>query len=116
MYADSALAQQNAAPQTNANHHPDLDMELYYVMDANCAVYVYHNQPFRKELSWLEYNLDTQSLDFIMDYGDIRNFGIPVDSHYGKYLQNNHAVSVVLENAQGEPISGESIPLIVHKN
>jgi len=104
---------QNSPVGTAANS--DFDMNIYHVVDNNAAVYIYHSRPFSKELSWLEYNLDTQSLDFIMDDGDIRNFGMPVDPGYGKYLQNNHAISVILENAEGEPVSGESIPLIIHR-
>lgn len=119
MYAQNASGMANTghgAGVPNPNHHPDFDMELYYAMDTNCTVYVYHNRPFQKELSWLEYNLDTDSLDFIMDDGDIRNFGIAVDKSYGAYLQNNHCVAVILQNAEGQPVSGESVPLIVHRN
>ncbi len=108
-------AVQNHIQQTQGMH-PDLDMQVYYVIDKNCSVFIFHNKKFQKELSWVEYDLTRSSLDFIMDDGDIRNFGIPVEREYGAYLQNNHAISVILENEHGQPVSGESVPLIVHRS
>jgi hypothetical protein len=96
--------------------HPEAGMNVYYIVDKNNAVYIFHDKPFMKELSWIEYDVDRSSLDFIMDDGDIRNHGIQIDKQYGAHLQNNHAISVILENESGQPVSGESIPLIIHRN
>ena len=98
----------------HANEIEEMDVRMALADDG--AIYIYHDRPFGKELSWLEYNMDTDSLDFIMDDGDSRNFGIPVDRKYNPYMQNMHTLGVVLVKDMTTYVSGEVLPLIVHKN
>ena len=78
------------------------------------SAFILYDRPFNKLVSWFEYNLDKNSLEFIMEDGDIRDFGIPVARDVGRYLQNVHFVSFV--HANGTRINDSfDLPLIVHK-
>lgn len=99
--------------QNKRHHHPDLDMELdLYVHDVG-DVNIFHNKPFEKALSWLEYDTTTSKIDFIMEDGDIRNFGFPIDPKFKAYLQNTQFISVV--RFHGDiPVDELQLPLITH--
>lgn len=79
-------------------------------------VAVYHSRPFRKKLAWLEFDLETRRMAFIMDDGDARDFGAPVPGHLAKNMQNAHQVLMVLLDEAGEPKAGQYYPLIVHRS
>lgn len=86
------------------------------VVNDRAEAFVFHDKPFEKTLSWLEFDLDRNKLDFIMDDGDVRNFGIPVDPKLAKYLQNAFQVLMVqMDTETGEPIEGDYFPLIIHR-
>jgi hypothetical protein len=77
---------------------------------------VFHNKPFVKDLSWVEFDLDTGQLTFVMDSGDIRDFMIPVKPELFRHMQNAFQVLFVLMDEQtGEPVEGGYIPLILHR-
>ena len=94
---------------------PD-DVKVELVVNDKAEAFVFHNKAFKKKLSWLEYDLDGSKLEFIMNDGDIRNFGIPVDPQLAKYLQNAFQVLMVqMDEATGEPVEGNYYPLIIHR-
>jgi len=79
-------------------------------------VILFHNKVFKNELSWLEFDLDTNELDFVLDGGETRNFGMPLDQSVSKHMQNTHQVlTVLLDDETGNAKEGHYIPLILHK-
>jgi len=92
-------------------------MEVELVVNERAEAMIMHNKPFGKTLSWLEYDLDTHKLDFIMNDGDLRNFGIPVHKDLEKYMQNAFQVLMVLmDDETGDPEEGSYYPLIIHRS
>lgn len=80
-------------------------------------VVVFHNRPFKNEVSWFEFDLGNSKLDFIMDGGDIRDAGMPLADGMAKYMQNTHQILMVYIDANtGEAVKGEYKPLIIHRN
>jgi|GEM_PF-2235004 len=97
----------------NSVNHPDLEMELDISVYNPENVFIFHDHPFRGELSWIEYDAKSQHIDFIMNDGDLRNFGIPVSEDVGKYLKENNIIHVVLREGK-DAVSEITIPLITH--
>lgn len=80
-------------------------------------VVVFHNRPFKNEVSWFEFDLGSCKLDFVMDGGEIRNAGLPLSKDMAKYMQNSHQILMVLmDDKTGEATQGNYIPLIIHRN
>lgn len=102
------------APPLHEVDDPDFKMNLAINDQAN--VLVFHTKQFRKKLSWLEFDLNTNKLDFVLNDGDVRNFGILVDPALKKYMQNSFQVLMVLTNpTTGEAIEGNYFPLVIHR-
>lgn len=92
------------------------EMKVELVITDKAEAYIFHNKPFKRQISWVEYDLDHNKLDFVMNDGDQRNFGLLVKRDLGKYLQNAYQILVVLRDEQsGEPIEGEYFPIIIHR-
>lgn len=91
-----------------------MDIALHLVVAANRTVCVLYDKPFTKELSWVEYDAEDSRLDFIMDDGDIRNFGIPVPTDIQPYMNEKPFVAFI--ERQGEDLVAEQeIPLITRQ-
>lgn len=104
------------APQgMNQGVTPDNDVAVQLIVGQDSSIYILHDKPFSKELSWIEYDLDRSNLDFIMEDGDLRNFGIPIDPKFGAYMQNIHSIGVVLAEGLQNVIDGAVFPLIIHR-
>lgn len=79
-------------------------------------VVVFHNRPFKREVSWFEFDLSNSKLDFIMDGGEIRGAGMPLADGMAKYMHNTHQVLMVYIDAKtGEAVEGNYKPLIIHR-
>ncbi len=92
------------------------EVRVDLVINDKAEVMIFHNKPFRRQISWIEYDLDTNKLSFIMNDGDSRNFGIFVKEEMTKYLQNTYQIlAVLMDEKSGEPIEGEYFPLIIHR-
>lgn len=92
-----------------------LDIEVAVKEDGR--VVVFHSHPFRNDLSWMEFDLGTNKLDFVLDGGDIRDVGMPLNAAVSKNMQNSHQILMVLLNPEtGEAKEGNYVPLIIHKN
>lgn len=103
-------------PAYNEGIHPDEKVKVELVVNDRAEAMIFHNKPFSKALSWLEFDLDHKKLDFVMDDGDVRNFGIPVHPDLTKYMDNAFQVLMVLmDDKTGEPVEGDYYPLIVHR-
>lgn len=116
MYAQNSSGLANSQNEAMNTHPNEIYLDIRMGLANDGFIYIYHDRPFMKELSWLEYNMDTDSIDFIMDDGDIRNYGIPVDKKYNPYLQNMHTIGVILVKDMTTFLSGEILPLIVRKD
>ncbi|MCB9996560.1 MAG: hypothetical protein H6869_09010 [Rhodospirillales bacterium] len=100
----------------NEGTHPDMNMKVELYVNDRAEAFVFHDKPFAKPLAWLEYDLDEDKMDFVMDDGDLRNFGIPVDPKLKKYLQNSFQVLMVqMDEETGEPIEGDYFPIVIHR-
>jgi len=98
------------------NEVKDPEFKIDLVINDEAEVYVFHNKPFKNEISWLEFDLDTNNLDFVLAEGDIRNFGAKVPDHLSKHMQNAYQVMMVHMNEDtGEAIDGDYFPLIIHR-
>ena len=100
-------------PNEKAGKHPDLAMEVDLYVHEVGDINIFHNKPFQKELSWIEFDVQTNKIDFVMDDGDLRDFGIPIDPKFSTYLQNTQLISVVLFE-DDEPTQEVQLPLITH--
>ncbi|MCD8497069.1 MAG: hypothetical protein LRZ85_02675, partial [Alphaproteobacteria bacterium] len=54
----------------------DLDIEVAIREDGKVAIF--HDKPFKRELSWIEYDMQAGQLHFIMENGDLRIMGLSV--------------------------------------
>ncbi len=80
-------------------------------------VILFHNKVFKNDLSWLEFDLGTSKLDFILDDGEVRDFGMPLDRSVSKHMHNTHQVlTVLLDDETGFAKEGNFIPLILHQS
>ena len=90
-----------------------LQIEVAVKEDGRCAIF--HNKPFRNELAWLEFDLDTCRLDFVLDDGEIRNAGMNLTREMSKNMQNTHQMLMVLmDDETGQAKEGVYVPLILH--
>ena len=79
-------------------------------------IIVFHNKEFHKKLSWLEYDMAANKLDFVMSDGDLRDFGVPVHPTLAKNMQNTYQVYVVLVDTETKkPKQAEYVPLVLHR-
>jgi hypothetical protein len=94
------------------NNHLDIDV----VVNEKGKVVIFHNRPFKNEVSWFEFDLTSNQLDFVLDDGDIRNAGLPLTRDVSKYMQNSHQIlMVLLDHNTGEATQGNYIPLVIHR-
>jgi hypothetical protein len=94
----------------------DPGFKVDLVVNEGAKVAVFHNRPFRKNLSWLEFDMNESRLEFVMDDGGTRNFGTSIPGHFTKEMQNAHQVLMVLmDEDAGEPVASGFFPLIVHR-
>lgn len=108
--------QKESNPNVFATEVDDPDFRVTLAVNNEARVIVYHNKHFRKKLSWLEFDMNRNKLDFVMNDGDSRNFGIPVAPNLAKYMQNAFQVLMVLiDEETGEPEGGNYFPLILHR-
>ncbi len=92
-----------------------LDIEV--AIQQGGKVIVFHDRPFKKEVSWFEFDLRTNKLDFILDSGDIRDAGLPLTKEVARHMQNAHQILMVLLNTEtGETITSTYVPLIIHSS
>ena len=98
-----------------ASDEEPLFMEVAIKEDGK--IVLFHNKVFKNELSWLEFDLGTNELDFILDDGDIRDIGLPLKQDVAKHMQNSHQIlMVLLDDKTGEAKEGNYIPLIIRKD
>ena len=96
-----------------ASEDSKLEIDVAIKEDGRCVVF--HNKPFKDDVSWFEFNLETNKLDFILEDGDIRDIGLPLSQGVVKHMQNSHQIlMVLLDDDTGEAKEGHYVPLIIH--
>lgn len=92
------------------------ELEIEVAVKEDGKVAIFHNMPFKNDLSWLEFDLSTNMLNFILDDGDTRDTGISLYPQIAKNMQNSHQVlMILLDNNTGDAKEGYYIPLIIHQ-
>ena len=99
---------------TNTPDNPDFEIEGYLMKGSDDHVYFLHDRPFQKMLSWVEYDVSTSQLNFIMEDGDLRDFGIPVLPQFSEHLKVMEEIAVA-EITGGKYKDGNNFPLIIHQ-
>ena len=90
-----------------------LHIEVAVREDGKCAVF--YNKPCRRNISWLEFDLDSYRLDFVLDNGDVRNAGMDLTKDMAKNMHNTHQMLMVLmDDITGGAKEGIYVPLILH--
>jgi hypothetical protein len=95
-------------------NEPSEDIEAFLLLDNPNDAYIFHEKEFGGNLSWIEYDLESGRLDFVMEDGHLKNYGMPVPKDMGAYLQNIHFICVAHKNA-GIVLSEVDLPLITHR-
>lgn len=114
MIADHYTEMPGPAPFASEVDDPDFKVNL--AVNNEARVLIFHNKPFRKKMSWLEFDLNRNRLDFVMNDGDVRNFGIAVSPDLVNYMKNSFQVMMILMNEEtGDAESGDYYPLIIHR-
>jgi len=91
-----------------------LDIEVA-VNDAGKVV-VFHNREFKSPISWFEFDLTASRLSFILEDGQVRDAGLPLNPAIAKHMQNSHQIlTVYMDDDSGEAREGHYIPLIIQK-
>ena len=97
-------------------HEPGSDplfVEVSVKQDGKVAVF--HNKPFKNDLSWIEYDTGKNAIEFIMDDGEVRDIGVPVNKDIAKNMHNSHQVLMILLDMEtGQAKEGYYVPLIIH--
>lgn len=100
----------------SGGHQDDGSLQVDLAVNDRAETFIFHYKPFDKTLSWLEFDMDSGRVNFVMDDGEHRDFGIPVRPELGKYLQNAHQVLLVLMDMKtGQPVGGNYYPLLIHR-
>lgn len=90
-----------------------LQIEIAVKDDARCAIF--HNKPFRQDISWIEFDVNECELDFVLGNGEVRNIGMKVNKDISKNMQNSHQILMILmDDVTGEAKEGYYVPLIIH--
>lgn len=98
------------------NEFQDKSYRFELAVNEEAKAFVFYNKPLENKLSWLEFDLGTNKLDFVMEDGDLRDFGMPVHPDLAKHMQNAHQVFMVqIDEESGDALEGEYFPLILHK-
>ncbi len=91
-------------------------LKVEVAINEDGRVILFHNKVFKSDLSWLEFDLGTSKLDFVLDGGHMRDFGFPLDKSVSKHMHNTHQVlTVLLDDDTGDAKEGHYIPLILHQ-
>lgn len=92
------------------------EARLELVVGEGAQVMVFHTKPFRRKLSWFEFDVNNSRMNLIFNDGDMRDFGLPIPPSMNKKMHNAHQVLVVLMDEEtGEPSEGFYFPLIIHQ-
>jgi hypothetical protein len=99
--------------QMAAVPNPDMNMEIFFTIHDDGTPFIIHDIRFTQPLSWIEYDHINQSIDYMTESGEIRNFRVPVHPQFGEVLKQIHSIAVVYM-VGGKAIDGIELPLVIH--
>lgn len=80
-------------------------------------IVVFYDKHFNRDISWFEYDMSKNRLDFIIGEGEIRDAGVNLVPQITKHMQNAHQIlTVLMDDKTGAPVEGKYIPLIIHQS
>ncbi|MBU6234563.1 MAG: hypothetical protein KGQ41_01850 [Alphaproteobacteria bacterium] len=93
--------------------NPDADIAIYVFVSDNRDICFFHDKPFSKTLSWLEYNPDRNMIEFVMEDGDVKDFGVPLPDKYRADVVASKNCYVIQQDPETKKvIKGKDLPLI----
>lgn len=96
-----------------SKNNPDKDLAITVYVTDKSEVCFFHDKPFSQPLSWLEYNPDTGIVEFVMEDGDVRNYGIPLPLEYRPAVVSSKIAYVIHKNPETRKVlGGKDLPLI----
>lgn len=91
-----------------------LDIEV--AVNETGKVVVFHNREFKSPISWFEFDLTASRLSFILEDGQVRDAGLPLNPAIAKHMQNSHQIlTVFMDDETGDAKEGQFIPLIIQR-
>lgn len=81
-------------PMIKASMAKTMNADL--IINRHSQVWLAHDKPFPGVLQWVEYDVDLESLIFVLDDGKIQDFGMKVAPVMGRYLQQSKMIDTVL--------------------
>lgn len=95
---------------------PDNPLDIEVSVPEPGKVILFHDKPFKSQISWFEFDTQTAKLDFIMDDGEIRDIGLPLTPEVSKHMQNAHQIlTIFMDDSTGDAEEGHYVPLILHQ-
>lgn len=99
---------------THIQNNPDSDLAITVFVASQGELCFFHDKPFSKPISWLEYNPDTNIIEFMTEDGEVRNFGIPLPEKYKPAVANAKTAYVIHKNPETKKVvSGKDVPLVI---
>ena len=94
----------------------DNPLYIEVAVDEKGKVVVFHDKPFRNDVSWFEYDVEKAKLSFVLDDGEVRDVGMQLVPEISKHMHNTHQIlMILLDDDTGEAKEGNYIPLILHQ-
>ncbi len=89
-------------------------LQLELAIKVTSQIFVYHYEEWEKDPDYFEYNLKTGRMTIVLQGGERRDIGDPIDLTYAKYIQNAYQVYVVhREKGTETMIGGAPYPIIL---
>ncbi|MCC7305480.1 MAG: hypothetical protein IT558_04380 [Alphaproteobacteria bacterium] len=96
---------------------PNDRLDIQVAVKHDGGVVMFHTHKFKKPVSWFEFDLATNRLDFILDNGDVRDVGMPLPQRISKYMQNTYQILMVwMDPKTGDAKEGDYVPVVIHRS
>ena len=93
----------------------DNDVKIEVVVNEKSEAFIFHSRPIRRKLVRIEVHKLSRILQFVFEFGESREFGIPIDPRMLRYLETADRILIVLMNEKtGEPIEGSFYPVVIY--
>ena len=94
---------------------PQSPLYVEIAVDERYRILVLHNKSFVKDIAWFEFDIKNTTLDFVLDNGETRGFGMKLKPEIARYMQNAHQIlRIQMDDDTGQAMNDDYIPLILH--